>query len=395
MLIGGDFDALSREEIAKSISSLPAHLEYCTPELTNAQQERLALCWGLSTYQFSVYRENHTTTPILHAKEAIRTVYPFVQAVHWVRDCINETPEQLSPSTFMQKTKAYLDPLGAEVKVIEGATLENDYPLVHAVGRSSRHEPLVLDITWGERNGKKLTLVGKGVCFDSGGYNLKPGNSMLNMKKDMGGAAHVASLGALIMQAALPTRLRILIPLVENLISESAYKPGDVLRARNGNTIEITNTDAEGRLILADALTAATEESPELIIDMATLTGAARVALGAEVPAYFTADDQLATALEQAATHQEETLWRLPLYQNYQNKLKSHIADFTNASKDGEAGAITAALFLQKFVNHLPWIHVDVMAWCANGSALCPVPGGEAQGLMGLYEFVKRWIKQG
>ena len=259
-----------------------------------------------------------------------------------------------------------------------------NFPMIHAVGRASAEAPRLIDMVWGDKDAPKVTLVGKGVCFDTGGLDIKPSSSMLLMKKDMGGAANVLGLASMIMAARLKLRLRVLIPAVENAISANAFRPGDVLTSRKGITVEIGNTDAEGRLVLADALALADEEKPEILVDMATLTGAARVALGPDLPPFYTQDDRLAGELADAASAAADPLWRMPLWKPYDAKLSSKIADMNNVTTDGFAGSITAALFLQRFVEKAAsWAHFDIFAWSPNDRPHCPV-GGEAQGIRAL-----------
>ena len=269
---------------------------------------------------------------------------------------------------------------GAEVSVTLGdELLAANFPMIHAVGRASAVAPRLIDLRWGASDAPRVTLVGKGVAFDTGGLDIKPASGMLLMKKDMGGAANVLGLARLVMGANLPVRLRVLVPAVENSISASSFRPGDILRSRLGKTVEIGNTDAEGRLILADALALADEESPEILLDMATLTGAARVALGPDLPPFFTDDEALASEIAQAGLALNDPLWRLPLWKPYAKNLGSKIADINNVTTDGFAGSVTAALFLQGFVSKAKsWAHFDVFGWRPQGGPLGPA-GGEAQ----------------
>ncbi|MBV9061886.1 MAG: leucyl aminopeptidase family protein, partial [Alphaproteobacteria bacterium] len=267
--------------------------------------------------------------------------------------------------------------------------LARQYPLVHTVGRASVREPRLIDFTWGEANAPKVTLVGKGVVFDSGGLDLKPSSAMLTMKKDMGGAAVVLAIARMVMDAKLKLRLRVLIPAVENSVSGSAYRPGDVLRSRKGLTIEIGNTDAEGRLVLADVLAEADTEAPELLIDVATLTGAARAATGLELPPFFTDDEKLASDLMRCSTEVHDPLWRLPLWRGYEPTLSSSIADLNNNPDYNLAGATTAALFLNRFVSRAKaWVHFDIPAWVDR-----PKPGrrkgAEANAARAIYALLK------
>jgi leucyl aminopeptidase len=273
--------------------------------------------------------------------------------------------------------------------VITGdALLAENYPTIHAVGRASTRAPRLVDITWGEPSAPKVTLVGKGVCFDSGGLDLKAASGMLNMKKDMAGAAIMLALAQAIMAAKLPVRLRVLLPMVENAVSGNALRPRDIVKTRKGLTVEIGNTDAEGRLILCDALAEASTEHPELLVDIATLTGAARVALGPELPALFCNDDSLAAALMAAGTQEDDPLWRMPLWRPYRRLLDSKIADLNNVSEGPQGGAITAALYLQEFVEPgIPWAHLDVMAW-NNRTRPGRPEGAEAQTLRAFYAHI-------
>jgi leucyl aminopeptidase len=278
---------------------------------------------------------------------------------------------------------------GAKISVTKGSALESTYPMIHAVGRASTRAPRLIDFTWGRADAPKVTLVGKGVCFDTGGLNLKPGASMALMKKDMGGSANVLGLARLIMDAGIDVRLRVLIPAVENGVDGNAYRPGDVLQTYKGITVEIGNTDAEGRLVLGDALALADEEAPELLIDLATLTGAARVALGAELPAFFSDDDDFATEVAASGTENHDPVWRMPLWQGYMRDIDSQIADVSHISQGAYAGAITAALFLTKFVDRAKtYAHLDIYAWNDKARPGRPA-GGEALSIRALYHVLK------
>ncbi|MEX1148303.1 MAG: leucyl aminopeptidase family protein, partial [Sphingomonadales bacterium] len=269
------------------------------------------------------------------------------------------------------------------------ALLERNFPLIHAVGRASNRAPRLLDLTWGDADAPRVTLVGKGVCFDTGGLDLKPSSGMRWMKKDMGGAAHALALAWMIMDAGLPVRLRLLIPAVENSVAGNAFRPGDVIRGRSGVSVEIDNTDAEGRLVLADALALAGEDTPDLLIDFATLTGAARVALGGDIPPFFTDGNELAQALADHSVLEAEPVWRLPLWMPYMDDLKSKVADVVNSSPTGFAGAITAALFLKNFVaDSKRWVHFDVFGWNKTDRPGRPA-GGEAMALRTVYCLIE------
>jgi leucyl aminopeptidase len=266
--------------------------------------------------------------------------------------------------------------------------LDGNFPMIHAVGRASRAAPRLIDLSWGDAEAPKVTLVGKGVCFDTGGLDIKPSTGMLLMKKDMGGAANVLGLASMIMAAGRRVRLRVLVPAVENAISGNAFRPGDVLKSRKGPTVEIGNTDAEGRLVLADALALADEEQPQLLVDMATLTGAARVALGPDLPPYYTGDDRLAAEIDAAAATEEDPVWRMPLWRPYDSKLSSKIADLNNVAGDAFAGSIMAALFLKRFVERTTaWVHFDIFGWNPADRPYGPA-GGEAQAIRALERVV-------
>jgi leucyl aminopeptidase len=277
----------------------------------------------------------------------------------------------------------------ADVRVTAGEyLLRKNFPMIHAVGRASSQAPRLIDMRWGSKSAPKVTLIGKGVCFDTGGLDIKPASGMLLMKKDMGGAANVLGLASMIMAAKLKVRLRVLIPAVENSIAANSFRPGDVLTSRKGITVEVGNTDAEGRLVLADALTLADEDEPQMLVDMATLTGAARVALGPDLPPFYTDDEKLASDLSSASVAVEDPLWRMPLWRAYDAKLSSKIADMNNVTSDGFAGSITAALFLKRFVEKThAWVHFDIFAWNPVDRPHGPA-GGEAQGIRALEKVI-------
>jgi leucyl aminopeptidase len=314
------------------------------------------------------------------------------ESIYLVRDLINLPANDLGPTALAKACRTVADECQASYSEIIGdELLQQNYPLVHAVGRACDDAPRLAEFSWGNKSHPKVTIVGKGVCFDTGGLNLKGGKSMGMMKKDMGGAAAAIGLARLIMRHNLPVRLRVLIPAVQNSVSANAFRPQDVLTARNGVTVEIGNTDAEGRLIMADALADADDEKPDLLIDMATLTGASRVALGPDIPSFFTEDDKLANALSRHAKEQNDPLWRLPMWEDYNRYISSEIADIDNSgSGGGYAGAITAALFLKNFVKHTKrWVHIDMMAWNTSSRPGRP-QGGEAQGLRTLLAYIQQ-----
>ncbi len=345
------------------------------------------LGWMLGQYRFDRYKkpEARTGPRILltpdpaRIDEAVRVA----EAVTLVRDLVNMPAGDLGPAELETAVRAVASECGAEVRVTSGAALDEGYPMIAAVGRAATAEraPRLVELEWGDRRHPRIAIVGKGVCFDSGGLDIKPASGMRLMKKDMGGAAHALALARLVMKSRLPVRLHLLIPAVENSVSGAAFRPGDVLRSRKGLTVEVDNTDAEGRLILGDALAKAAEDEPELILDFATLTGAARVALGPDLPALFANDDDLAAALLSGGESAADPVWRMPLWGPYEDMLSSDIADVSNSSDAPMAGAVTAALFLKKFVpDGLPWAHFDTFAW--RGSAKPGRPkGGDALGL--------------
>jgi len=312
------------------------------------------------------------------------------QAIWFARELINLPANDLGPSDLA----AALSSLGrahkAEVAIIKGdALLDKNFPLLHAVGRASTREPCLASLVWGDKKHPKVTLIGKGICFDSGGLDIKPSQAMALMKKDMAGAATAMALGAMIMAAKLPVRLRIVVAAAENAISGSAFRPGDIIKSRAGLTVEIGNTDAEGRLVLADALAFADEESPDLLIDFATLTGAARVALGPDLVPFYTDDDVLAESLYAAGLHVADPVWRMPFWKPYDKDLKSKVADVNHISNSPFAGSITAALFLKKFVkNASRYAHLDIFGW-VNCAAPGKPLGGEPQGARALFEIIR------
>lgn len=379
----------------------PAH--YCLqPEPDAATADAAALGWALAGYRFGRYRKtNHEKSdgPVLIWPRAAdrAAVTRAAEAIFLVRDLINTPANDLGPVQLADAARAVAARHGAKIRVIAGAELKRDHPAVFAVGRAASGDraPCLIDFIWGRPSAPKVTLVGKGVCFDTGGLDLKPSSAMKLMKKDMGGAAHALGLAHMIMAAKLPVRLRVLIPAVENSVSSDAMRPLDVVRTRKGLTIEIGNTDAEGRVIMADALADAASEHPRLILDFATLTGAARVALGTELPALFCNDEPLAADILAAGTHAGDPLWRLPLWAGYAKQVHGRTADLTNAPESSYAGAITAALFLERFVETkpaVPWAHLDLMAWNTSSRPGRP-EGGEAMGLRALFALLSDRFK--
>jgi len=350
-----------------------------------------ALGWALGAYRFTRYVAEPAASPRLCVPPALLgEIAPTVDAVCQVRDLINTPSEDMDPPQLCEAVRTLARQHRAKYRDWSGEELlEAGYPTVHAVGRGSVHAPRVAELRWGKPSDPLLAIVGKGVCFDSGGLSIKSADGMRWMKKDMGGAAHAIALARLVMVAKLPVRLLLVIPAVDNAISGSAMRPGEVIRTRAGVTVEVDNTDAEGRLVLCDALTACVEEKPDLLVDFATLTGAARVALGPDLPALFANDDLSAEKLLAASRAQHDPLWRLPLWHPYRTMLVSQVADLVNTGSSRHAGAITAALYLERFVPAtIPWLHVDVYAWNDNDRPGKP-RGGEAQSLRAFFAFLR------
>lgn len=359
--------------------------------LTDAQLKNLILGFALGAYKFSRYKKLERLPAQLMLPQSIdsKEILALYQASVLTRDLINFPTSDLHPLDLAAVASDLATKYRANFKLIEDdELLDKNYPSIYTVGQASFFPPCLIDFSWGHPKNPKLTLVGKGVCFDSGGLDIKSSSNMLLMKKDMGGAAHALGLAQLIMQLKLPVRLRVLIPAVENVISGNAFKPGDVIKTRKGLTVEVGNTDAEGRLILCDALAEAASDKPDLIIDFATLTGAARSAVGTDISAFFTNRDELAEPLNQAALATQDPIWRLPLYAPYKDLMKSYLADWNNAGNSPYAGAITAALFLEAFVDQVAWIHFDFMAWNLIDRPGRPL-GGEAMTIRAMWQFLK------
>ena len=355
-----------------------------------------AIAIGLGVWRFDRYRAKKAKAgpKILWPQDADKVrVAAIVEAISMARDLITTPSSDLGPAELAAAAEALAKAHEARISVIIGGELlKQNYPMVHAVGRASARAPRLIDLTWGDEDDPKVTLVGKGVCFDSGGLDLKPASGMLNMKKDMGGAATMMAVAAMIMATKLPVRLRLLVPAVENSVSGNAFRPLDVVPTRKGISVEIGNTDAEGRLILCDALHEGASEKPTVMIDCATLTGAARVALGTDLPALFCNDDALAEQLIAAGKEVADPMWRLPLFKGYRRLLDSKVADINNAPGVAFGGAITAALYLQEFVpDDVPWAHFDMMAW-NNASRPGRPEGGEAQAARAIFSAIEKRI---
>ncbi|KKB76703.1 cytochrome C oxidase subunit II [Devosia soli] len=351
-----------------------------------------SIAFRLGAYRFDRYREAKAT-PVLALSEAADAaeVERQVTAATLARDLVNTPTSDLGPNRLHEEVERFASERGMGFKAIVGDDLlDQNFPMIHAVGRASAEPPRLLDLSWGDESHPKVTLVGKGVCFDTGGLDIKTAAGMLMMKKDMGGAANILGLAHTIVSAELPVRLRVLLPVVENSISSNSFRPGDVLHSRRGLTVEIGNTDAEGRLILADALALADEESPDLIIDMATLTGAARVALGPDLPPLYSTDDSVAAAIAAAGNTVEDPLWHMPLWSAYDSQLSSKIADINNTGLGGHSGSIIAALFMRRFVNKAKaWVHLDILSWAPEARPGRPV-GATDQGIRALYNYIRR-----
>lgn len=384
--------ARGRFHLAAAANTLPAgsyRLEGLDP--TRAEEE--ALGWLLSGYVFDRYKDQKPAKARLIAPEGVDAGRLEVIAAGeaLTRDLINTPAADMGPAELEAACRDLAAQHNAEIGVSEGdALLDQNFPMIHAVGRAAAQTPRLIDMSWGD-NGPALTLVGKGVCFDTGGLNLKPGGSMGLMKKDMGGAATVLGLAHMIMGLDLQLRLRVLIPAVENAVSSNAFRPGDILTARNGLTVEINNTDAEGRLVLADALALGAEATPDLMISMATLTGAARVAVGPDLAPYYTDEDAMASALDAAAAKVADPVWRMPFHTPYEAMIEPGIADLDNAPKGGFAGSVTAALFLRRFAGEVPYTHFDIYGWNPVAAPARP-KGGVGMGARALLEALPEML---
>jgi leucyl aminopeptidase len=382
----GSEGALSAGALARLLPEGDWH--FATPP---ANPELASLALVLGGYVFTRYGKKPGRTIRFGLPEGAeaRAVRRISDGVFLTRDLINTPTNDMGPGALEDAARELAGKHGANISVTKGdALLSENFPMIHAVGRASAEAPRLIDLIWGNESAPKVTLVGKGVCFDTGGLDIKTASGMLLMKKDMGGAANVLGLASMIMSAGLNVRLRVLIPAVENAISGNAFRPGDVLASRKGISVEIGNTDAEGRLILADALALADEEAPELLVDMATLTGAARVALGPDLPPFYTDDESFASEIAQAAAEVEDPLWRMPLWKPYASKLSSKIADLNNVTTDGFAGSITAALFLQRFLEKAKsWVHFDIFGWNPSDRPH-GLTGGEAQAIRALERVI-------
>ena len=371
--------------------ALPEGRYHLVDEGVLADTRQAALGWALGAYRFDRYRKPGRAPAVLAVPAPdLAALAPLVEATARVRDLVNTPTEDMGPEQLADAVKQLAKAHKAKLREWVGdELLKANFPTIHAVGRASHRAPRLVELSWGKGSDPKLVIVGKGVCFDTGGLDLKPSDGMRNMKKDMGGAAHAIALAGLVMQAQLPVRLTLLVPAVENAVAGNAMRPGEVITTRAGHTVEVDNTDAEGRLILCDAIAYGAEQQPDLLLDFATLTGAARVALGPDLPGLFANDDAAAEALLEAGRAVADPLWRLPLWRPYRKLLESSIADFANAGPSRHAGAITAALYLERFVpDGLSWLHLDTYAW--NDADRPGRPrGGEAMGLRAAFAFLQ------
>jgi leucyl aminopeptidase len=405
---GNEFEVVSAVKNAAELSpwclaALAGKLPEGTYKLAHGQPGKAALGWLLAQHRFDAYRSKKDDSErgprILVSGEPARieATVRLAQATALVRDLVNTPAADLGPAELEAAAAGLANRTGAQLNVIGGEELAVGYPLIAAVGAAATPEraPRLIELEWGKPEDPRVAIVGKGVCFDSGGLDLKNASGMRIMKKDMGGAAHALALAQLVIENRLPVRLHLVIPAVENAVSGASYRPGDIVRSRKGLFVEIDNTDAEGRLILADALAKAAEGQPELIVDFATLTGAARVALGPDLPATFVNRDDLAGELEAAAREAEDPIWRMPLWDPYDEQLKSDVADLSNTSGNAMAGAVYAALFLRRFVpSDIPWAYLDTWAWRDSAKPGRP-KGGEALGLRAVWAFLEGRYLQG
>lgn len=400
---GEDFEVVAAvDDVVKlgpwCLAALAEKLPAGTYRLADSAPGDAALGWLLAQHRFTAYKssgqEDERGPRILLTGEPAR-IEPAValaQATALVRDLVNTPAADLGPAELEAAVGEALGGSGAKITITKGDSLSTGFPMIAAVGgaASAQRAPRLIEAEWGNRKHPRLAIIGKGVCFDSGGLDLKPASAMRWMKKDMGGAAHALALATLVIALKLPVRLHLLIPAVENAVSAGAYRPGDVLKSRKGLTVEIDNTDAEGRLVLADAIAQAVEYEPELLIDFATLTGAARIALGPDLPALFANHEGLAEQLLEAAKTTGDPMWRMPLWEGYDDMLKSEVADFANAASSPLAGCITAALFLKRFVpKDLPWAHLDLYAWRDSAKPGRP-KGGDALALRAAFAALQR-----
>jgi len=351
---------------------------------------KIFIGWGLANYKFDRYIDKNKSAVSLkwHTKADKKTINATVESISLIRNLINTPANDLGTDELASIAKNIAEKGKAKISVIKGKKIETDFPMIHAVGKASPRPPQLVDIKWGKKSDPKITIVGKGIIYDTGGLNLKPGMYMRDMKKDMGGAAHALGLAHMIMSMKLPVQLRVLLPIAENSVAGNSFRPGDVINSRKGVTVEIGDTDAEGRLVVGDAVTYACEDKPDLLIDFCTLTGAARVALGYDIPAFFTNQDEFLEGLRTQSVEKDDPVWPLPLWQGYKKELGSNVADMTNDGS-GRAGAIHGALFIERFIDSsIDWVHLDCFAWEQHGKAGRP-KGGADTGMRAIFEFIK------
>ncbi|MDU9003170.1 leucyl aminopeptidase family protein [Sedimentitalea todarodis] len=380
--------------LASAATKLPTGTYRIASGLPEEMAESECLGWVLSGYRFDRYKQKSDKTVSLVPPDGVDTakVTIMAEAETMIRDLVNTPTSDMSPEDLAAAATALAETQGAEICTIVGDDLlAQNFPLIHTVGRASATPPRLIDMRWGQ-HGPKLTLVGKGVCFDTGGLNMKSSTGMSLMKKDMGGAAHVLGIARMIMAMNLPVQLRVLIPAVENSVSSASFRPGDILNSRKGLTVENNNTDAEGRLVLADALALASEDKPDLILSMATLTGAARIAVGSDIVPFFTDDDDDAQALSDAGARVDDPVWRLPFHEGYEAKIEPANADLDNAPSGGFAGSITAALFLRRFVSNARYVHLDIFAWQSANAPARP-RGGVGTGARAVFDALPSLLK--
>lgn len=389
-------DDLNPYSIGRAIRSLPKasyHIDSADTDI----HEMMILAWGFASYDFDFYRKPNNTqaTLVVDNPEIYQHVLSQVRATTQVRDLINTPADDMGPPELSNVVEEMAESYGARFRSIVGDDLITEkFPSVHVVGRASYKAPRLLEMSWGRDSDPTIVLVGKGVCFDTGGNNMKGAQFMKTMKKDMGGAAHVIGLARMIMDSQLSVNLKVLIPAVENAVSGNAYRQGDIVKTRNGKTVEIGHTDAEGRVILADSLTYACEQDPEVVIDFATLTGAARVALGPDLPPVFSNRQSIANELIEAGSKVHDPLWHMPLYKPYLKYIQPRLADLNNSASISQAGCITAALFLQQFIEpDISWVHIDTYGWTL-GSRTGGIEGGEALGMRAVFNWLNSKYKK-
>jgi leucyl aminopeptidase len=386
--VGDKANAMAMGALAQNLPAGDYRIAFAPREFTPTAT---AVAWGLGAYVFDRYKKRKRPAPRLAPSDGadMAEAARIIEASWLVRDLVNTPTNDMGPNALQAAAETVGRAHGAEIEVIAGdALLAQNYPLIHAVGRAAAQAPRLVHLSWGEADAPRLALVGKGVTFDTGGLDIKPSAGMRLMKKDMGGAAHALGLAQIVMQAKLNLRLDVFLAIVENAVSGDAFRPGDVIASRKGLTVEIDNTDAEGRLILADALARASEDNPALLLDFATLTGAARTALGPDVPPFYANDETLAAELAQASLETHDPIWRMPLWDAYEGDMDSPIADLKNTGDAAFAGSIFGALFLRRFVSAPAWAHFDIFAWAPKEKPARP-PGGEAQALRASWRVIK------